>query len=197
MPTHSILLISGDEALALRIGVWLNDRTDYVLAGHCPSLEKAKSCRLSFDPTVLLVDLETPDASDATCWPGLTRSFPGAPVISLVGAGPAEAARQCATDAGALLFVAKDGGEAEFSLNLERAVRRAVEVATERALQPFTARERDVLLLIAAGLSNAEVAQRLGVSEKTVKRHVGAIMAKLGVDNCVQAARWAWERGLG
>lgn len=197
MPTHSILLISGDEAPVVHIGAWLNDRSDYVLAGHCRSLGSATSYCHTLEPAVLLVDLETPDTADAAHWLALTRSFPHAPIISLITAGTDEAAHQRATNGGALLSLPKDSDQAEFSSNLESALRWAVEVAIERALQPFTAREREVLCLLAAGLSNAELAQQLGVSEKTIKRHVGGIMEKLGVDSRMKAARWAWEQGLG
>lgn len=181
MPTHSILLISGYEVFARNLSAWLN-RHSYVLAGHCPSLESVASCSLALNSTLVLVDLETPDTADAAHWMGLTRSFPDAPLIALITAG-AEAARQHATDAGVLLFLTKDSGEAGFFMNLEAALRQAMEAAIERTLKPFTAREREVLLLIAAGLTNSEIAQQLVVSQKTVKRHVSAIMEKLAVDN--------------
>jgi len=81
-------------------------------------------------------------------------------------------------------------------VNLEAALQQAVEIVAERTLKPFTPREGEVLLLMADGLTNAEIAQRLAVSEKTVKRHISAVMGKLGVDNRVKVARWAWERGI-
>ncbi|MEU3570440.1 response regulator transcription factor [Kitasatospora sp. NPDC036755] len=60
----------------------------------------------------------------------------------------------------------------------------------------LTARERDVLTLIAAGLSNGQIARRLGVVEGTVKAHVSSILARLGVANRAAAAVLAHEAGL-
>ena len=62
--------------------------------------------------------------------------------------------------------------------------------------ETLTEREQEVLQCLAQGLQNKEIAQRLVISERTVKFHVSAILAKLGAGNRTEAVRVAMQRGL-
>ena len=69
-------------------------------------------------------------------------------------------------------------------------------LAARTAVQTLTNRERDVLVLLGAGLPNADIARRLHLAEGTVKIHVSALLGELGLANRVQAAVFAYRAGL-
>ena len=60
-------------------------------------------------------------------------------------------------------------------------------------IEPLTAREEEVLLTVAKGLTNAEIADELHISLSTVKTHLASLMGKLGARNRVEIAMWAYE----
>jgi NarL family two-component system response regulator LiaR len=75
------------------------------------------------------------------------------------------------------------------------ALRRGGEPGSE-VLESLSQREREVLTLMAEGLSNQKIAERLGIGEKTVKTHVSNVLGKLNVSDRTQAAVYAWKSGL-
>ncbi|UMP05908.1 response regulator transcription factor [Amycolatopsis sp. EV170708-02-1] len=160
---------------------------------------------------VVLMDVQMPrmDGVEAT---GLIAARENAPKVILLTTFDLDEYAIAGLRAGASGFLLKDAsadevlhairavhaGDAVIARSTTRRMLDQLAVARETSplLNRLTARERDVLLEIAQGYSNAETAQRLFLSETTVKTHVGHLLAKLGVRDRVQAVIFAYENGL-
>jgi len=140
---------------------------------------------------------------------------PDAPKVLVVATFDLDEYVFAALRAGASGFVLKDidraglvdavrivaGGDALLAPAVTRRLvddlaRRPVPAVPSRALDALTAREREVMLLVARGLANAEIATRLVVSEATAKTHVAHLLTKLGLRDRVQVVVAAYELGL-
>ncbi|MEU4443256.1 response regulator transcription factor [Actinosynnema sp. NPDC050801] len=163
---------------------------------------------------VVLMDVQMPGMNGVEAT-GLVTARENPPKVIVLTTFDLDEYALAGLRAGASGFLLKDASAAEV-LHAIRAVhagdaviapsttRRMVEhLVTSRVardasplLKRLTARERDVLLEIARGHSNAETAQRLFLSEATVKTHVGHLLAKLEVRDRVQAVIFAYENGL-
>jgi DNA-binding NarL/FixJ family response regulator len=167
---------------------------------------------LATRPDVVLMDLVMPGLDGVEAMRGVRRALPGARVVVLTSFLEDERLLP-AIQAGAAGYLLKNVEPAE----LVRAIRtahageaqidsavaaRLVQALAERpaVVRPeperLTRREAEVLELIAAGRSNKRIAYELGISEKTVKNHVGRLLEKLGVSDRTQAALLAVREGL-
>lgn len=171
-------------------------------------------------PDVVLLDLRMPDRDGLTVLADL-RALPAPPAVALLTTFDAEEHLSAALRGGAAGFLLKDTPPAQLeyavrelarggSVLAPRLARTVVRhyaetgapgaaTASPRPLSPgpeLTDREREVLALLAEGLSNAEIGQRLFIGTTTVKDHVSALLVKLGVANRVQAAVHAHRLGL-
>jgi DNA-binding NarL/FixJ family response regulator len=166
-------------------------------------------------PAVVIMDLSMPGMSGIEATRELTNRFPSLAVL-VVTVSASEADVLDALEAGAAGYLLKDSAPEEIVRALNAAldgdtplsprvatliVQRARGVAgggdaSVRVADELTERERDVVRLLAQGLDNVEIGQELFLSPTTVKRHVSAILTKLGVTNRVQAAIWAVRAGI-
>ena len=161
-------------------------------------------------PDVILMDLVMPRLDGVGAMRELRRRLPASRVIVLTSFADDERLLP-AIQAGAAGYLLKDVEPRE----LARAVRAAdagealldptvaarlvdaiAQAPGEEPAERLTRREREVLALVADGLSNKRIARELGISEKTVKNHVGHVLAKLGVTDRTQAALHAVRAGL-
>ncbi|MER5179267.1 response regulator transcription factor [Streptomyces sp. NPDC002896] len=165
-------------------------------------------------PDVVLLDIRMPDVDGLTVLADLRR-LPEPPVVAMLTTFDMDEYVETALRSGAAGFLLKDTDPEELPFLvraladggtvLSSKVTRTVvdgflgaggQEAAARGLDRLTDRERDVLILVAEGLSNTDIAARMHLSTGTVKDHVSAILTKLGVGGRVQAALLAERAGL-
>ena len=167
-------------------------------------------------PQVALMDLHMPGVDGIEATARLARQFPAVRVVVLTTYAD-DASIHGALQAGALGYLTKDSGRADIARAVlaaaagqsvldGRVQRRLVSAAggaaarnaPQDAVPPdnLTAREVEVLRRIAAGLTNAEIAKGLFVSEATVKTHINHLFAKAGLRDRAQAVQYAYRNGL-
>jgi len=159
--------------------------------GAAEAIEQARRLR----PDVALIDLLLSGESGAELCEELHATLPDTRILLISGVGsisPAVARR-----AGASGFVSKELGAGDI-VKAVRMVALGMEVfgRSEERPGPLSGREREVVVLIAAGATNREIAQRLYLSPHTVKEHTSAIYRKLGVRNRAEAVKRAQRLGI-
>jgi two-component system, NarL family, response regulator LiaR len=209
-----ILLVDDHAVVREGLRAFLGLQDGFEVVGEASDGEEAVQRAAELEPDVILMDLVMPKLDGVSAMRELRRRCPHSRVIVLTSFLDDDRLLP-ALEAGAAGYLLKNSQPTE----LARAVRaaqageaiidptaaaRLVNVLSgtdqERrrttALQHLTDREREVLALIAQGRANKRIALELGISEKTVKNHVGHVLAKLGVTDRTQAAVLAVQEGL-
>jgi DNA-binding NarL/FixJ family response regulator len=211
------LLIADDQAL-VRVGLRkiLENEPEMTVVGEVGDGEDAVASARQLRPDVVLMDIRMPVLDGIEATRRIVRAQPGTRVLILTTFG-LDTYVYDALRAGASGFMLKDAppeeiaaavrtvasGEALLAPAVTRAVieefaRQPASVAPTPppAVDELTPREREVLNLLARGLSNPEICERLVISEATVKTHVARILQKLDLRDRVQAVIYAYETGL-
>jgi DNA-binding NarL/FixJ family response regulator len=217
-----IAVLLADDQPLLRTGfrMILEAQPDMAVAGEAANGEEAVARAAALAPDVVLMDVRMPGTDGIVATRRiLSGAAPGAhvPRILMLTTFDLDDYVYEALRAGASGFLLKDappeellagiravaGGDAVVAPSVTRRLLDAyahqfpdAPGTPQGRLDPLTEREREVLLAVAGGLSNAEIAARLVVSEATVKTHVGRILAKLDLRDRVQAVILAYETGL-
>jgi len=206
------VLIADDHAI-VREGLRSLIATDpgLKLAGEAADGETAVHAYCELLPDVVLLDLMMPRKDGITAIQEIKRQHSQAKILVLTSFVEDEKVFP-AIKAGALGYLLKETspeellrairevhqGESTLSPAIARKLINELNRPTEKPKteEPLSEREHEVLVLIAEGLSNQEIARRLVVSERTVRNHVGSILTKLHLANRTQAALYAVRRGL-
>jgi DNA-binding NarL/FixJ family response regulator len=208
------VLVVDDHAVVRRgVVAYLEALEDVAVAGEAGTgaealAHLARAAALTELPDVVLMDLQMPEMDGVTATAEIVRRFPGVKVVILTSFGETERVH-AALEKGASGYLLKDAGPAEVDAALRAAVRDEVfldAAVTRRLTQEMraprsglgvlTAREKEVLILVAEGRSNKDIADHLVISERTARTHVSHLLAKMGLSSRTQAALLAVKEGL-
>jgi DNA-binding NarL/FixJ family response regulator len=210
-----VLLVDDDPMVRAGVRSILAAAEDMAVVAEAADGRQALGQARAHRPDVVLLDIRMPVLDGLDAASALRRELPDAAVVMLTTFSESEYVTR-ALDSGAAGFLLKSGDPYELMAAIRAAhgggaflspqiasgviqqgrgqARRRN--AAESRIAVLSPREREVLALVGAGLSNAEIAQRLYLVEGTVKAYVSAVLSRLEVRNRVQAAVLAYEAGL-
>jgi len=200
----TIRVVIADDHGVVRsgLGQLLSTADDILLVGTAADGEEAVEIVAREHPDVVLMDLSMPNLDGVEATRRIVRSDPDARVIVLTSFGDDRHIAD-ALDAGAVGYLLKHAGPDELLDAIRSAAggdspldpKAARVLLASRRVGPsarrLTAREEEVLRLVASGLANKQIARKLSISERTVKAHLTNVFAHLGVSDRTQAALWA------
>ncbi len=208
----SVFLVDDHKVVRHGVRSYLMTLSDIDVIGEAGSGEEAISGIADLVPDIVLMDLIMPGMDGVEATRRVKQVSPRTQVIVLTSYHDDEHIFP-AIRAGALSYLLKDLEPDELAEAIRRAYRgdamlhpsvatRLVEAARNprsEGLNPFTEltdREMEILRLVADGKSNADIAEQLVISQKTVKSHVSNILSKLQLADRTQAAAYAWRQGV-
>ncbi|MFM8876700.1 MAG: response regulator [Anaerolineae bacterium] len=213
MTKTRILLVDDHDIVRLGLMTLLNDQPDMEVIGEASTAAEAVREVASLIPDVVLMDIRLPGEGGIEATRQVTAKFPNVKVVMLTSFADDELVMR-AISAGAVGYVLKQVGNEELIRAIQAAargealldpsttarllsrVREADRKAQEDAFRELSDREMDVLVHLAKGKTNAEIASLLNLSEKTVGNYVSNMFEKLHLNNRIELAAYAYEHHL-
>jgi DNA-binding NarL/FixJ family response regulator len=204
-----ILLVEDQTLMRQGLKTILNLEPGMNVVGEAADGEPGIHQALALHPDVILMDIQMPGISGIEAIAAICAVWPEARIIILTTFGRDEYVFQ-GIRAGAVGFLLKDAPADELVQTIRRVHAGEVFIQPEIAsrllreliapqewlIEPLSQREQEVLVLVAQGYANREIAERLVLAEGTVKNHVSSILGKLQAENRTQAADIARRHGL-
>ena len=217
--SRKVQILIVDDHSVIRAGLRLLIETDdkFGVCGEAGNCGEATSAAESSQPDLILLDIDLNGENSLQCLPALLRAAPSARVLVLTGLNDAGVHAQ-ALKAGAMGLVLKEKaadvllkaidkvnqGEVWFDrttmgsvlAQMSRGGGRAGEDPEGAKITSLTDREREVVALIGEGLRNKQIAERLFISETTVRHHLTSVFDKLGVADRLELVIYAYRHNL-
>jgi len=214
-PPATIRILIADDHEVVRIGLaaMLAAQDGFEVVAQAATGDEATRLTLQHRPDVVVMDIRMPGGSGIDACRAITAARPGIPVIMLTSHADSDALFD-AIDAGASGYVLKRIGSRELvdavrtvasggslldpavTRSVLERIRNAGRLEEAGAFVDLTEQERRVLAHIADGASNRQIADRMGLAEKTVRNYVSNILAKLALESRSQAAAYAIRNRL-
>lgn len=202
-----ILLVDDHSVVRQGLKMFLGLEPDLEVVGEASNGLEALEKVAELQPDVVLMDLLMPEMDGITAIREVRTRHPEVEVIALTSVLE-DASVVGAVKAGAIGYLLKNtqadelcrairaAAKGQVQLSAEASARLLREVRAPENPESLTAREDEVLRLMAQGLSNKDISDQLTIAEKTVKTHVSNILSKLDVKSRTQAALYAWQSGM-
>lgn len=208
MEPVTVLVLDPMLLVAQGIAGLLSAQPAFKVVGSACTIAKAVDLVEHYKPHLVLTETRLADGDATTLIESVKRLSPRSRVIAL-SSSTQDADIMRVLRSGAQGYLLKAAGLEQIAHDLRLAARGEPVLAGTAAMavllnmaqgnaqtSAMTPREQEVLALLAGGLSNRDLAQRLQLKESTVKRHVGSILEKLGLNNRAEAAAFAVSQGL-
>jgi DNA-binding NarL/FixJ family response regulator len=202
-----VVVVDDHPVVRHGVSLMLEAHGDIRVVAACSNAADAVEAVREHHPRVVLMDLSMPGRDGTSATRDIVALDADVAVVALTSFSDQDRIRD-ALDAGAVGYLLKDCDPAEIVAAVRTAARgesplhpKAARVALARRTSAptttpaddLTDRERDVLRLVVQGLTNGQIARRLGISERTVKGHLTNVFTRLGVGDRTSAALWAKE----
>jgi NarL family two-component system response regulator LiaR len=208
-----VLLVDDHKIVRQGVRAYLHTLADIQVVAEADTGAAAVTAVEGYSPDVALMDLEMPGDLDGIAATRQIRKLRPETQVIVVTSHHQDEYIFSAVRAGAISYLLKDvepdelaaairkaaQGEAVLDSRVASRIVQELQGLRKDHINPFTElseREFEVLRLIAAGKSNAEIAEALVIGESTVKTHIGNILRKLHLDDRTQAAVYAWQQGI-